>query len=192
MRGSGQKSQDCLQIIIVTQALPLHALQHAKSPYQVKQHDLCRDTLIPALLPHLCQTGSCKSATSRLMRMMNMSSKDDGMCLQTFLTPKKWAPKFDWSRFNDIQFTDAESTGITQKEQAFIAKWRKPVCTFTLADSQDSTLCHFARNAVPGLCSRCESIQATSLLGASHMLLLRKSPHGANSQCIHEGENALL
>lgn len=51
------------------------------------------------------------------------------MCsyVQTYLTPKRWAPKFDWARFDDIQFTDAESTGITEKEQAFVSKWRKPV-----------------------------------------------------------------
>ena len=52
------------------------------------------------------------------------------MDAQTWLTPKKWAPKFDWGRFNDIQFTDAESTGITPKEANFIAKWRKPVSAF--------------------------------------------------------------
>ena len=74
---------------------------------------------------------------------------DLGWCCgaQTYLTPVKWRPPFVWERFNtEITFTDAESTGITDLERAFITKWRTRVGTALAA-------CLHA----PGACDACRA-----------------------------------
>ena len=43
---------------------------------------------------------------------------------QTWLTTKRDAPRFDWTIFDNITFTDKESTGIDEKNREFIRKWR--------------------------------------------------------------------
>ena len=111
---------------------------------------------------------------SRLNWVPEMSKLRAVICTQTFLTPKRWAPKFDWSKFNsDITFTDAESTGITPKEQEFIAKWRKPVRLPHLLSANH----HASLGPAPQrlcCCAQTEMICMVMLLQCCHMLMAEK------------------
>ena len=59
--------------------------------------------------------------------LISMKALSIWMPLQTLLTTKSTDPTFDWSVFDNITFTDAESTGIEDKDRAFIAKYRRLV-----------------------------------------------------------------
>ena len=49
------------------------------------------------------------------------------VCVQTWLTPEKHKPRFDWATFDKIEFSDQNADPVSDVDRAFIAKWRKPV-----------------------------------------------------------------
>ena len=83
-------------------------------------HALC----VPYHKPNvLC----CAEFIALLSQTSTFTAADVRYYLQTLLTTKSTDPRFDWSVFENITFTDAESTGIEDKDRAFIKKYRKPV-----------------------------------------------------------------